>query len=377
MFEIVNDPRNYSWGSRTAIAELLGQTPSGEPEAELWFGDHPACSARIASTDEPLSTWGARHPERLGGDRLPFLIKILAADSPLSIQAHPTLHQAREGFARENALGVPVDAPNRNYRDANHKPEIIVALTEFSALCGFRPSESRDRIVAHLDSLHIPGTEALKLPLAESVEALLSRRFGTDALVDALASSDPSTALDDDVRDALVVATGLARHFPSDPGVALSLLLNHRTLSPGEALFLPAGNIHAYLRGVGVEVMAASDNVLRGGLTEKHIDVTELLAVLDFTELADPTLAPAVAGPVRTFTPGVSDFVVHDVTVIDLVPLQVVGPAIVVVTEGSIECRADATVPLSRGHAALVEAGETLVELAGKGRAFIATRPRN
>ncbi len=152
MFAIVNTPRNYPWGSTSAIAGVLGIAPSGEPEAELWLGDHPGSPARVKATGESLGDWGARHPERFGGRPLPFLLKLLAAESPLSIQAHPTREQAQAGWARENALGIALDSPQRNYRDRNHKPEVIIALTEFAALCGFRPTAERSRILDFLDN---------------------------------------------------------------------------------------------------------------------------------------------------------------------------------------------------------------------------------
>ncbi|MEY4313079.1 MAG: mannose-6-phosphate isomerase, class [Actinomycetota bacterium] len=377
MFEIDNEPRDYSWGSLTAIAELLGRTPTGRPEAELWLGDHPASPARVTGSGESLSEWGRQHPRELGAERLPFLVKVLAADSPLSIQAHPTLEQARAGFARDNAAGLADDAPNRNYRDANHKPEIIIALTEFSALCGFRPTESRERIVTHLAHLLGDAADLIRGDVAGAVERLLTRTDGVAELVAAISSLDPSDAVDADVRDALEVARSLALHYPGDPGIVVSLLLNHRVLAPGEALFLPAGNIHAYLHGVGIEVMSASDNVIRGGLTDKHIDVAELLDVLDFDELADPTLVPVVSGSVRRFAPPIPDFTVLDVRADGEVTLDVVGPAIAIVVSGEVELRGESTIALSRGRAAFVSATEKLASVSGTGHVFIATRPEN
>lgn len=380
MFAIRNTPRDYSWGSTTAIPNILGTEPTGRPQAELWLGDHPSGPARLVDGDEPLSEWGRLHPERFGTSPLPFLMKLLAAESPLSIQAHPTREQAQAGFARENAAGISVDAPERNYRDANHKPEIIIALTEFSALCGFRPGDERSRIMDALEAAGVAGARALRAAagrgLDHAVEWLLTRGEGVRELVEALASELHSTG-DAVVDDALDTAVRLAARFPGDPGIAVSLLLNHVVLKPGEALFLPAGNIHAYLHGVGIEVMATSDNVLRGGLTSKHIDVPELLAVLDPSELIDPRVTPVEVGSVHIFDPGIPDFAVTDVTVVGDVSLRIEGPAVALVTEGELTLRANDSLTVSRGESVFVESGETLLGAAGKGRLFVAHRPES
>lgn len=378
MFLIANTPRDYSWGSATAIANLLGRIPSGHPEAELWLGDHPGSPAHRVDTGQSLGEWGAENPDRYGTRPLPFLVKVLAAEKPLSIQAHPNRDQAIRGFARENAEGIALDAPNRNYRDPNHKPEIIIALTDFSALCGFRPRADRERILGALEKIGVPGVEALRSKLEEglgsAVEWILTRGDGVDALVGAV-SIARSTTGDDLVDDAMTTAAGLADSYPGDPGVAVSLLLNHVVLSPGEALFLPAGNIHAYLHGLGIEVMAASDNVLRGGLTSKHIDVDELLDVLDSRELAEPRIVSRVDGTVRTFAPDGSDFVVTDADVAGVATVAVPGPAIAIVIDGAVTVHAAHTVDAGRGQAVFVEAGETVSSLSGKGRIFLAHCP--
>ncbi|MET1018182.1 MAG: mannose-6-phosphate isomerase, class I, partial [Leifsonia flava] len=340
---ISNTPRDYAWGSTTAIAGLLGTPASGAPEAELWLGAHSGSPSRI---DDPAQAGGAGDlvewiesdaATALGagnvaehGARLPFLLKVLAAGGPLSLQAHPSPEQAQAGFARENAEGIPLEAPNRNYKDAFHKPELVVAVSPtFDALCGFRPlAESRDivkeltvlgRADAPDPTIFDPFWERLSGPdpLRSAVEWLLrsGRESGAvDALVERvvqIAGSAPETS-----RFAVDYATvrSLAASYPGDPGIVLSLLLNHVTLRAGEALYLPAGNIHAYLSGLGIELMAASDNVLRGGLTPKYIDVEELLHVLDFTPVDEPLLAPETpSAGVHVFRPDVPDFVLYDV----------------------------------------------------------------
>ncbi len=322
MYKIENPLRNYAWGSTTAIADLLGRTPSGGPEAELWIGAHPDSPSTVVGPDTGamgLDELISSDPERtLGpaaraefGDRLPFLVKILAASAPLSLQVHPNLSQAREGFAAENGAGVPQDAPHRNYRDDNHKPEMIFALTPFQALSGFRPvSESvevfsatarlieQDRgwvptaLTAVISDLGIPDPSRAN---REAFVRLLGGGAETKAVVDVVVSVLEAT--DDDggsslLREARNTVLELSRHYPGDPGVLVALLLNRVSLAEGEAMCLSAGQMHAYLSGLGVEVMASSDNVLRGGLTAKHVDVPELVRVCDFAP-RDPELVTA------------------------------------------------------------------------------------
>jgi mannose-6-phosphate isomerase len=378
VFEIVNTPRDYAWGSTSAIAGLLGTVPSGSTEAELWLGDHPACPARVKSTGQSLIEWGASHPERFGTGPLPFLLKVLAAESPLSIQAHPTRVQAEHGFDKENDAGLDPDSPNRNYRDANHKPEVIVALSEFSALCGFRPSAERASIIAELIRQGTPGSSelasAVTTGLEVAVEWMLTRGDGMNQLVEALSAGirAPSDAV---VDDALETARVLSGHFPGDPGIGVSILLNHVMLRPGEALFLPAGNIHAYLNGLGIEVMAASDNVLRGGLTSKHVDIPELLDVLDFRELHEPRLDATESNGVRTFDPGLDDFILTEIEAHHDVHVAIPGPAIAIVVAGEVMLYSDAEYGLPRGSSVFIEAGETVHRVTGTGRIFVAHSP--
>ncbi|MGZ3459177.1 MAG: mannose-6-phosphate isomerase, class I [Archangium sp.] len=291
----------YAWGSRTAIAELLGQpTPSVSCQAELWMGAHPGGPSRVrremgvqtlleAIRSAPERELGEAVARRFGQD-LPFLLKVLAAETPLSLQTHPSLAQAREGYARENVLGVPLGASHRNYKDANHKPELICALTPFDALCGFRRA---DETLALFDVLGLSDLEPLLAPLraapdaqgvARMFEALMTlpreqRGPRVDAVVAACAARAGQGGR---FAEELRWAVRLGELYPGDPGVIGALLLNLVRLRPGEAIYLSAGNLHAYLRGVGVEIMASSDNVLRGGCTPKHVDVPELLRVLDF-----------------------------------------------------------------------------------------------
>ncbi len=297
---LTNHIRTYAWGSTTAIPELLGVPPTGEPQAELWMGAHPAAPSRVRRQGvqrtltelieaDPAAELGAGALGRFG-PRLPFLFKVLAADKPLSLQVHPDSAQALAGFAAENDRGTPLDAPERNYRDASHKPELICALGDFEALCGFRdPGET----VKLLDAMEAPLLRPVADTLRERADADGLREAFTAILTMPEAQRAPLVAAVGAAAGRLAAGAGpfadigaaftrLAATFPADPGVVAALLLNHRRLSPGEALYLGAGRPHAYLRGVGVELMANSDNVLRCGLTSKHVDVPELLRVLRF-----------------------------------------------------------------------------------------------
>jgi len=304
--------RNYPWGSRTAIPELLGRAATGEAQAELWLGAHasaPARAVNAAGEGIALDAWIRRDPEavlgrdvahRFGGE-LPFLLKVLAAEAPLSIQAHPSAAQARAGFERENAAGLAPDAPERSYRDPRPKPELICALGPFRALCRFRePGEIARRIRA----LGVPELEALLTPLLEAPDGVGLRDFLAAWLtldeavrVPLVARAVDAASRVADPDGALAVVSRLAAFHPGDAGVLAPLFLHCVELAPGEAMYMPEGELHGYLEGVGVELMASSDNVLRGGLTRKHVDVPELLATLRFEAGAVERLRARPAGP--------------------------------------------------------------------------------
>jgi mannose-6-phosphate isomerase len=404
---IGNTPRDYAWGSTTAIAEFRGVAPSGGPEAELWLGAHSASPAVVgdaASVDHAdLAAWIAADPDHaLGpelaarGPRLPFLLKLLAAAEPLSLQAHPSPEQARAGFAREEAAGIPISAYDRNYRDPFHKPELVVAISEtFDALSGFRPIDEVHGVLEVLRAADAasptPEAGALDLlaghladdaPLRDTVEWLLRDGRGGDTgqaawvteRVTLLAASD--TARRSEYALSFETVGSLAEAYPGDPGIVISLLLNRVRLRRGEALYLAAGNIHAYLSGLGIELMAASDNVLRGGLTPKHIDVTELLDVLDFTPIPPPRLEPEPVGAgVVAFRPDVPDFALYRAEpVTDAAAVPLTGPAIVLAEGGALHLRgARGEATLGRGDAAYVTPDERSLEFTGDGIAWIAT----
>ncbi|MFD4207738.1 mannose-6-phosphate isomerase, class I [Micromonospora tulbaghiae] len=374
--------RDYAWGSRTAIAELQGRpVPSDGPEAELWLGAHPGAPATVQRDGRPVSLtellvaepdhWlGERLVGRFG-TRLPFLLKVLAADAPLSLQAHPDAEQARAGHA--------ADVVRANYVDPYHKPELLVALSEFDALCGFRdPGESAEAIAAFGVPALEPVVAALRdgpAGLREAVRLLLSwprtERAGLVAAVLAGADAGPAPA------DAALVRT-LAAGYPADPGVVVALLLHHVRLAPGEGIWMPAGNLHAYLRGTGVEIMAASDNVLRGGFTAKRVDVDELLRVLRFEVLTQPVLRPEQVEPgVLTWPVPVEDFALHRVEVTAGSPgvrLTLPGPRVVLCRTGKLTVDDGVgMVTLDAGQAAVGTAAGGPLTVAGAGEAFVAT----
>ncbi|MFT4213948.1 MAG: mannose-6-phosphate isomerase, class I [Microbacterium sp.] len=382
LIAISNTPRDYSWGAIDLIPALQGRVPTGAPEAEIWYGDHPG---------SPSVTRDGRTLDVVLGEAgqppLPFLLKLLAAGSSLSIQAHPTKAQALAGFAREEQVGLPRDGVDRLYRDANHKPEIIVALSErFDALVGLRPLAATRRFVAGLGAG--AASIAARLVDDERSEQTVLREAVAWALTDAepatvtqLASALDAAASDGDTAggalaefaDEIAVLRCAAADFPGDAGLIVALLMNHVRLSRGEALFAPAGVLHAYQYGLGVELMAASDNVLRGGLTPKHVDVPELLRVLDARPGPAPLVTPrAVADGVWEFAPGVPDFALTRATVSAPVELALRGPAIVLATAGSVRVAAGAaSVELGAGQGAYL-GDERTVTLTGAGEAFVA-----
>lgn len=290
--------QHYAWGSRTALAEWLGRPgPSAEPEAELWLGAHPNGPAEIEVDGrwEPLDRWlahGAGAGAGAGG--LPFLLKVLAVERPLSLQAHPDAAQARAGFARERAAGV---APaERRYADPFAKPELVCALTPFAALCGFRPAAELAARLAELGAGELvpaTGDDEARLAgflggwLALAPEARRAPLERVRAAARARAARDPECAW----------LLRLDAEHPDDPGVLAPLFLHLVELAPWEALFLPPGELHCYLAGVAVELMESSDNVLRGGLTRKPVHVDELLRVARFAPRRPPRLLPVERAP--------------------------------------------------------------------------------
>ncbi|GAT82840.1 mannose-6-phosphate isomerase [Streptomyces sp. F-3] len=380
MDRLDNTIRPYAWGSTTAIPHLLGVEPSGEPQAEMWMGAHPGAPSRtgrgtLAEVIEadPERELGARTVARFG-PQLPFLLKILAAGAPLSLQVHPDLEQAGRGYADEERRGIPLDAPHRNYKDTNHKPELVCALTEFDGLCGFR---APDRAADLLDAL---GVAALK-PYVD-----LLRTHPEDAalreVLTAFLTADREQMAGTVAEAAAACArlggdhapyADIARHYPDDPGVLAAMLLNHVRLQPGEALFLGAGVPHAYLNGLSVEIMANSDNVLRCGLTPKHVDVPELLRIVRF-EAADPGILRPEAGPdgEEVYDTPVDEFRLSRYVLSEGTAgrdLTLDTPQILLCTAGSVRTGEHTLTP---GQSVFVPAGEK-TDVSGAGILFRAT----
>ena len=414
---IKNEPRAYAWGSRNALPDVLEQPQTGEPQAELWLGDHRAGPAQVGGelhTPMTLIDLIAQNPEVYGvdGGQLPFLLKLLGIGAPLSLQVHPRVDQAREGFDREERAGIPIDDPRRSYKDPNHKPELLVALSEVRALSGFRPL---DAVRADLMALAgaagtcgARGSQALfaltnLVRGASEHEAASERERLLDWIFDGSAAArDAVSAINDLVGrgtavmgiepSRMEVLREISRAYPGDPGLLVSLMLHVVTLAPGEALFLDAGQLHAYLGGVAVEIMASSDNVLRAGLTEKHVDVTEFRRILDLSTNHDPVFRGRARAPgLMTWQPPVPDFVLHRVRVsapedgteprIDdaaaTVRIDAPYPLILIATSGMIRVERHGAdlyevSSVRKGHSLYISAGGC-IEFSGSGEAFVAS----
>jgi len=380
----------YAWGSHTFLADLMGTEPDAGPQAELWLGAHHSLPSTVGGRS--LADLVDATPEMIVGPasvaafgpKLPYLLKVLAADQPLSLQAHPSRAQAEAGYAREQRSGPATDSASRIFKDNWPKPEMLCALTETEALCGFRDPEQTHALFVQL------GVErALELvaPLADPdlqptlrlstvFAALLQLPEAEVAIVgEVLEAAAAVSGSDDELGRWAALATLLGRQFPDDPSVLAALLLNRLVLQPGDAVYLPAGNLHAYLRGAGVEIMANSDNVLRGGLTAKHIDVDELLGILDFTAQSPDLVRPVEDAPGlwRYPTPA-PEFALWRVDVDGAeIELPESGSGrILLTTDGEVAVRSgQVEIVLRKGQSVFASAAET-VRVDGAGTAYLA-----
>ncbi|ONK16096.1 mannose-6-phosphate isomerase, class I [Streptomyces sp. MP131-18] len=381
----------YAWGSRQVLADFQGRpVPSAGPEAEMWMGAHPkAPSGVVRDGDEktldavvaadPARELGGECRERFGG-RLPFLLKILAAEKALSIQVHPDRAQARAGFAAEQGRPGPP-----TYVDDWPKPELLCALTPFEVLAGFRGAAEAADVLDALGLAELgPVSAALRADggperLTEALRLVLTwpgpeRSRLLDAVV---AASGRAAARGGTHAAAYDAVVRMAADHPGDIGLLASLLFQHMVLEPGTALFMPAGGLHAYITGVGVELLANSDNVLRAGLTPKHIDIPELLRIVD-PAVEVPVLAPRAlpaAPAVSTYDSTAPEFRLYRCTLNgEPVEVPAAGPRIALCVEGSATLRdaGGSELKLSRGESCFLSAADGAVVADGRASVFIA-----
>jgi mannose-6-phosphate isomerase len=388
-----NPIQPYAWGSRTAIAALMGRAcPTDEPQAEIWMGAHPKApsTVRFGGRRQPLDRLIDQYPlDMLGaavthrfGSTLPYLLKVLAVAQPLSIQAHPDKRQAREGFERETRLGIKLDATERNYKDNQHKPECICAVTPFWGACGFRtPTE----MVSLLGPVWPRAYRPLLSSLSRSVDPEGFRIFFEKLMH--LETRQRQLMVHDIVvntkklknkSNAYHWVVTLHQKYPDDIGVLSPLLLNLIQLAPGQALFLPARQLHAYLDGLGIELMANSDNVLRGGLTPKHIDVAELLAILDFNPHPPEILDGCIERRMETvYASSAEEFILSTVTISADRPYQpenkIKGPEIILCIEGSAVIKtlhSDDETIIEQGRSVFIPAAAGMYHVSGEAKLF-------
>lgn len=367
--ELLDNPiREYAWGSHTVLADFLGRpAPTSRPQAELWIGAHPAAPSRLRSGPPLDDHIGADPDAALGpravaafGPRLPFLLKILAVAEPLSLQVHPDREQAERGFAAER---TPLGDPTRNYKDSWPKPEILCALTDFHALCGLRDPSVSAELLAGIPGLGPVAALLSRGDIRAAVETLLTWPSPKDAVAEAGAVAPEPYA-------------SLAASHPGDMGVIVAMLMNEVRLAPGQALYVPPRLPHAYLSGTGVELMAGSDNVLRAGLTPKHVDVAELLSVASFEPGPPAVLDPVRHGGEDVYPAPVAEFRLSRLDAGEGAVLPPAGPQLLLCTEGLVRLRrGERTVELSRGEAVFARHQGGPIELAGSGTVFRASLP--
>lgn len=361
--------KNYDWGSKNLVPDFFGLETQSEPIAEIWFGTHPLGESKTLGSNKTLSD--------SIGKKLEFLVKILSAERALSIQVHPNAQQAKDGFHFEQAQGLDLDDPKRNYKDSSHKPETLIALTPFQALCGCRPRADLIQVFAEFGKSE-PEFQTLATSLVGGT--LLSDVFqslisNTDLVKRFNKTVDHSQA-DELAQAARDLVERLLTQFPDDTGALVALMLNEVSLEPGEAIYLPAGNIHAYLSGLGIEVMAASDNVLRSGLTSKHVDVDEVIKLADFSELAEPKVLPKkLAQGLIEYPIQCSEFRVYRAEVSGknlLADLDLPASAMVVCTAGEVAVSTSLEEREVLTKAEVVFASEAKkLSLSGSGTAFV------
>ncbi|HCT3345932.1 TPA: mannose-6-phosphate isomerase [Citrobacter koseri] len=383
MQKLINSVQNYAWGSKTALTELYGiANPSQQPMAELWMGAHPKSSSRIEGADgkavslrdviehDKATLLGESVAKRFG--ELPFLFKVLCAAQPLSIQVHPNKHNSEMGFAKENAAGIPMDAAERNYKDPNHKPELVFALTPFLAMNAFREFSEIVSLLQPVSGAHTAIAHFLQEPNAERLSQLFASLLNMQGDEKSRALAVLKAALNNQQGEPWQTIRVISEFYPDDSGLFSPLLLNVVKLNPGEAMFLFAETPHAYLQGVALEVMANSDNVLRAGLTPKYIDIPELVANVKFVaKPADQLLTtPVKHGAELDFPIPVEDFAfsLHDLSA-QATAISQQSAAILFCVEGeAVLSKGEQRLVLKPGESAFIGADESPVNASGVGR---------
>ncbi|EMB4326191.1 mannose-6-phosphate isomerase [Pluralibacter gergoviae] len=383
MKKLINSVQNYAWGSKTALTDLYGiANPENKPMAELWMGAHPKSSSKVLDADgqpRPLREVIDADKAALLGDKvaarfgeLPFLFKVLCADNPLSIQVHPNKKASEIGFAKENAAGIPLDAAERNYKDPNHKPELVFALTPFLAMNAFREFSDIAALMQPVADAHPAIGQFLQTPDAGTLSALFAGLLNMQGEEKARALAILNAALESQRGEPWDTIRFIATFYPDDSGLFSPLMLNVVKLNPGEAMFLFAETPHAYLQGVALEVMANSDNVLRAGLTPKYIDIPELVANVKFVPkpAAELLTQPQQHGSELDFPIPVDDFAfaLHELTA-DAREVAQQSAAILFCVDGEATIRkGEETLTLNPGESAFIAANESPVALSGTGR---------
>jgi mannose-6-phosphate isomerase len=383
MQKLINSVQNYAWGSKTALTELYGiDNPDNLPMAELWMGAHPKSSSKVQDAagqphslrqviEQDKSTLlGTAVADRFG--ELPFLFKVLCADQPLSIQVHPNKQNSETGFAKENAAGIPLDAAERNYKDPNHKPELVFALTPFLAMNAFRPFAEIVSLLQPVAGAHNAIAHFLQQPGSERLSELFAALLNMQGDEKSRALAVLKAALNGQQGEPWETIRAISEFYPDDSGLFSPLLLNVVKLKPGEAMFLFAETPHAYLKGVALEVMANSDNVLRAGLTPKYIDIPELVANVKFTpKPADALLTTPVKNDTSLDFPiPVADFAfsLHDLST-RAAELTQQSAAIVFCVEGeAVLSKGETRLVLKPGESAFIAANESPIGVSGVGR---------
>ncbi|MHA0868758.1 mannose-6-phosphate isomerase [Enterobacter cloacae] len=383
MQKLINSVQNYAWGSKTALTELYGiANPDNLPMAELWMGAHPKSSSKVEDASgqvralrdvidaDKATLLGNSVANRFG--ELPFLFKVLCADQPLSIQVHPNKKASEIGFAKENAAGIPLDAAERNYKDPNHKPELVFALTPFLAMNAFREFSEIISLLQPVAGAHNAIAHFLANPNAESLSQLFASLLNMQGDEKSHALAVLKAALDGQQGEPWDTIRLISAFYPDDSGLFSPLLLNVVKLNPGEAMFLFAETPHAYLQGVALEVMANSDNVLRAGLTPKYIDIPELVANVKFVAkpAAELLTQPVQNGAELDFPIPVDDFAfsLHDLSQTKTTIAQE-SAAILFCVEGEATLhKGEQRLVLKPGESAFVAANESPVGVSGTGR---------